>query len=156
MDISNCLFHIIPCNGAWTTTLPFSEVFWSLLSKDIFLKAQRYMLRCALIPFYLNTTFVLLCFVGSRIFGLVSFKLANSPTNTIPRLELPKHGLQSFFEGDPYILEQNFPWQRWRALLIMLCACGPGSVAWNVLVAMNANGDANLDQCLPSRGTYCS
>ena len=47
---SNHLFHIIPCNGAWTTTLPFSEVFWSLLSKDILLKAQRYMLICALIP----------------------------------------------------------------------------------------------------------
>ena len=27
MDISNHLFHIIPRNGAWTTTLPFRKVF---------------------------------------------------------------------------------------------------------------------------------
>ena len=63
---------------------------------------------------HLNMTFVLSCFVGSRIFGLVCFKLhctgrhswstapqllfnsqhwtrlVNSPTNTKPRLDLPK------------------------------------------------------------------
>ena len=38
---SNHLFHIIPRNGAWTTTLPFSEVFWSLLSKDFFFRSSK-------------------------------------------------------------------------------------------------------------------
>ena len=34
-------------------------------------------------------------------------RLANSQTNTIPRLELPKHGLQIFFERDPHMLEHT-------------------------------------------------
>ena len=88
----------------------------------------------------LNTTFVLLFFVGTYscttapqllFYSQHWTRLTNSPTNTIARLELSKHGLQSFFEGDPYIIEQNFPWQRCRELFIMLCAQGPGSFAWN-------------------------
>ena len=34
-------------------------------------------------------------------------RLANIQTNTQARLELTKQGLQSFFERDPYNLEQN-------------------------------------------------
>ena len=136
---------------------PHRCVQWGVLttfSKSHFLRSSNIdPQRC--IETFTSTTFVLLCIVGSRIFGLVYFKLhstgryscitaaqlllysqhwtrlANSQTNTIPRLELPKHGLQGFFEGHPHILEQNFLWQRCRELLIMLCACGPVSVASN-------------------------
>ena len=136
---------------------PYPYIQWGLLTtfiKSHFLRSsKRDPQRC--IETFNSTTFVLLCFVGSRIFGLVYFKLhstgrnscitapqlllysqhrtrlANSQTNTIPRLELPKHGLQSFFERDPHILEQNFLWQRCTELLIRLCAWGPVSAASN-------------------------
>ena len=68
---SNHLFHIIPCNGAWTTTLPFSEVFWSHLSKYIFSGAQRYMLRDALIPSpQHDICFIMFCWFQNIWFGL--------------------------------------------------------------------------------------
>ena len=66
----NHLFHIIPRNRAWTTTFPFSEVFWSLLSKDIFLKAQRYTLGCALIPLpEHDICFIVFCWFQNIWFG---------------------------------------------------------------------------------------
>ena len=136
---------------------PYPYIQWGLLTtfiKSHFLRSsKRDPQRC--IETFNSTTFVLLCFVGSRIFGLVFLKLhstgsyscitapqlllysqhwtrlANIQTNTIPRLELPKHGLQSFFERDPHILEQNFLWQRCTELLIRLCAWGPVSAASN-------------------------
>ena len=107
----------------------------------------------------------MLCFVGSRIFGLVCFKLhstgryscitapqlhfysqhwtrlANIQTNIQARLELTKQGLQSFFEGHPYILKQNFLWKTCRELFIKLCACGPDFVAWNEWLAMIAKNN---------------
>ena len=107
-------------------------------------------------------TFVLLCFVGSRIFGLVSFKLhstgryscitapqllfysqhwtrlANIQTNTQARLELTKQGLQSLSERDWYMLYQNFPSQWCRELSIMLCAHGPVSEEGNEWVSLFA------------------
>ena len=97
----------------------------------------------------------MLCFVGSRIFGLVYFKLhstgryscitapqlhfysqhltrlTNIQTNIQARLELTKQGLQSFFEGHPYKLKQNFPSQTYREWFIKLCACGPDFAARN-------------------------
>merc|ERR1712102_187071 len=106
--------------------------------------------------------FVLLCFVGSRIFGLVCFKLhstgryscitapqlhfysqhwtrlANIQTNIQARLELTKQGLQSFFEGHPYKLKQNFPSQTYREWFIKLCACGPASAASNEVPAIDS------------------
>ena len=130
---------------------------WGLLTTFIkshfLMRSKRDPQRC--IETFTSTTFVLLCFVGSRIFGLVYLKLhstgrnscitapqlllysqhwtrlANSQINTIPRLELPKHGLQIFFERDPHMLEQNFLWQSCRELLIRLCAGGPVSAALN-------------------------
>ena len=57
--------------------------------------------------------------------------LANIQTNTQARLELIKHGLQSFFEGHPYMLKQNFPSQTCREWFIKLCACGPDFAARN-------------------------
>ena len=149
---------------------PYPYIQWGLLTtfiKSHFLRSsKRDPQRC--IETFNSTTFVLLCFVGSRIFGLVFLKLhstgsyscitapqlllysqhwtrlANSQTNTIPRLELPKHGLQGFFEGHPHILEQNFLWQRCRELLIMLCACGPVSVASNEWFSLLTNADVKL------------
>ena len=136
---------------------PYPYIQWGLLTTFIkshfLMRSKRDPQRC--IETFTSTTFVLLCFVGSRIFGLVYLKLhstgrnscitapqlllysqhwtrlANIQTNTIPRLELPKHGLQSFFERDPHILEQNFLWQRCTELLIRLCAWGPVSAASN-------------------------
>ena len=102
----------------------------------------------------------MLCFVGSRIFGLVSFKLhstgryscitapqlhfysqhltrlTNIQTNIQARLELTKQGLQSFFEGHPYKLKQNFPSQTYREWFKKLCACGPDFAAQNEWPAM--------------------
>ena len=116
--------------------------------------------RC--IETFTSTTFVLLCFVGSRIFGLVYFKLhstgryscitapqllfysqhwtrlANIQTNTQARLELTKQGLQSLSERDWYMLYQNFPSQWCRELSIMLCAHGPVSEEWNEWVSLFA------------------
>ena len=105
----------------------------------------------------------MLCFVGSRIFGLVSFKLhstgryscitapqllfysqhwtrlANIQTNTQARLELTKQGLQSLSERDWYMLDQNFPSQWCRELSIMLCAHGPVSEEGNEWVSLFTN-----------------
>ena len=105
----------------------------------------------------------MLCFVGFRIFGLVYFKLhstgryscitapqlhfysqhwtrlANIQTNTQARLELTKQGLQSFFEGLPYMLKQNFPSQTCREWFIELCAWGPDFAARNECPAMLSN-----------------
>ena len=141
---------------------PHPYIQWGVLTtfiKSHFLRRSKIdPQRC--IETFTSTTFVLLCFVGCRIFGLVYFKLhstgryscitapqllfysqhwtrlANSQTNTIPRLELPKQGLQSFFERDPYNLEQNLLWQWWREMFIILCAHGPGSVGWNDLLSL--------------------
>ena len=141
---------------------PHPYIQWGVLTTFIkshfFRRSKIDPQRC--IETFTSTTFVLLCFVGSRIFGLVYFKLhstgryscitaqqllfysqhwtrlANSQTNTIPRLELTKQGLQSFFERDPYNLEQNLLWQWWREMFIILCAHGPGSVGWNDLLSL--------------------
>ena len=54
-------------------------------------------------------------------------------------IELTKQGLQSFFEGHPYKLKQNFPSQTCREWFIKLCACGPDFAAWNKWPAMMYN-----------------
>ena len=117
----------------------------------------------------------MLCFVGYRIFGLVYFKLhstgryscitapqlhfysqhwtrlANIQTNIQARLELTKHGLQSFFEGHPYKLKQNFPSQTCREWFIKLCAWGPDFAAQNEYPAM----ESNVQQQYKSMKTSC-
>ena len=144
---------------------PHPYIQWGVLTtfiKSHFLRRSKIdPQRC--IETFTSTTFVLLCFVGSRIFGLVYFKLhstgryscitasqllfylqhwtrlTNIQTNTQARLELTKQGLQSFFERDPYNLEQNLLWQWWREMFIILCAHGPGSVGWNDLLSLLPN-----------------
>ena len=105
----------------------------------------------------------MLCFVCFRIFRLVCHKLhstgryscitapqlhfysqhltrlTNIQTNIQARLELTKQGLQSFFEGHPYKLKQNFPSQTYREWFIKLCACGPNSAASNEVPAIDSN-----------------
>ena len=53
-------------------------------------------------------------------------------------IELTKQGLQSFFEGHPYKLKQNFPSQTYREWFIKLCACGPASAASNEVPAIDS------------------
>ena len=121
----------------------------------------------------------MLCFVCSRIFGLVCFKLhstgryscitapqlllysqhwtrlANIQTNTQAKLELPKQGLQSFFEGHPYNLKQNFPWQTCREWFIKLCACGPDFAALNEYPVIVSTGYEPCHQPLSGGQTVC-
>ena len=49
-----------------------------------------------------------------------------------------KQGLQSFSEGHPYMLKQNFPWQTCREWFIKLCACGPDFAALNEYPAIDS------------------
>ena len=67
-------------------------------------------------------------------------RLANIQTNTQARLELTKHGLQSFFKGHPYMLKQNFPSQTCREWFIKLCAWGPDFAARNEYPAIESTG----------------
>ena len=76
-------------------------------------------------------------------------RLTNIQTNIQARLELTKQGLQSFFEGHPYKLKQNFPSQTYREWFIKLCACGPNSAASNEVPAIDSSVQCTWMPILP-------